>query len=639
IHRHTYKYVEKPAVHNYRWLKRFVELVREVGGEELNLQVQVGTTFDPGPEFALSKFKYEKHPEICLGGTMGHASFVVCYATLHADKERYAGFPNGIPEGTLLGTFLGRQSQHFLKAMNFDYLWLSNGFGFGLETWGMYGAVFNGKEFSPTKAQEVKDKSLLFFDSFRKECPDILLRTRGTNQTTGRDLASDGVPLREIYRNNYKLEPPPNSPWAALNGDFGLELVGWMSHIAEIPGKTYPFRFYIHDLWFVNSPWLDRYGREPHDIHLPLSVSRLDAEGNISLPTDFNLLTVDDTYGNMPEIVPNEVIPHLTENLLTSPDAPGLLTWIYPFDEYHDMALDASRIAEVFFGDWFIRTSVGNGFPLNTVTSTANALKIFSKNPSRFKGTILVAPAALGSEISKALVSFVENGGEVMLYGPTVFADPKVQDMLGLKQGAPVSGECEITLNSDGDFLSGKKSPNKIIHEELSSGGGLTEISSNAEVLATVRSKNEARVYAVSRKDPKWKGGAVTWVRGTNSFALPAFKGAHLPEMRDADQVFYSELLMRYAMRVFGCDLRLEKKLSSQRNPVLTVSRHRNAFYLAGFSPNTNVGQTLRFPDGAPLPLGLETEIVGGRSVFHFPKAWRRECRVFVDAKETQEVS
>ena len=31
----------------------------------------------------------------------------------------------------------------------------------------------------------------------------------------------------------------PNSPWAALNGDFGLELIGWMSHIAELPGDPF----------------------------------------------------------------------------------------------------------------------------------------------------------------------------------------------------------------------------------------------------------------------------------------------------------------------------------------------------------------------------------------------------------------
>ena len=37
-----------------------------------------------------------------------------------------------IPEGMSLGTFLGGQSQHFLTDLGFDYLWLSNGFGFSI---------------------------------------------------------------------------------------------------------------------------------------------------------------------------------------------------------------------------------------------------------------------------------------------------------------------------------------------------------------------------------------------------------------------------------------------------------------------------------------------------------------------------
>ena len=87
------------------------------------------------------------------------------------------------------------------------------------------------------------------------------------------------MPLRDIFRKVPNLQPPPNSPWAALNGDFGLELVGWLSHIAELPGDSYPFRFYIHDPWFINSPWLDRYGRYPHDLYLPFALTRVEQRG------------------------------------------------------------------------------------------------------------------------------------------------------------------------------------------------------------------------------------------------------------------------------------------------------------------------------------------------------------------------
>ena len=88
---------------------------------------------------------------------------------------------------------------------------------------------------------------------------------------------------KTIYDGDYGLLPPPNSPWAAITGDFGLELMGHMSRIAGLPkdGENirhpYLFRFYIHDIWWVNSPWYDRYNSQPHDIYLPLSVARLDS--------------------------------------------------------------------------------------------------------------------------------------------------------------------------------------------------------------------------------------------------------------------------------------------------------------------------------------------------------------------------
>lgn len=639
IHRHPYPYMENPPRLTYRWLKRFVETVREVGAEITAKPIYVGTTFDPGPEFAKSKFKYEKHNEICLADTIGKNSFVVCYATLKGDKEKYAGFPDGIPDGTLFGTFLGRQTKHFIKDVGFDYLWLSNGFGFGMETWGMYGAVFDGKKFYPEHANEVKEKSLNFWKSLRCELGDIPVETRGTNLTTGRDLACDGVPLREIYRGGFNMEPPPNSPWAALNGDFGLELVGWMSHIAEIPGKTFPFRFYTHDPWFLNSPWIDRYGREPHDIFLPLSVSRVDGEGETRTPTGIHFLTVDDSYGRMPASVPNEVIPHILDSCNTGPDAPGLLTWVYPFDEYHDMAYDGKRISEVFFGDWFMRTAVNNGFPLNTVISTGNFIRAVKQVPYIFKESILVSPVPSNGKVADALLHHVKNGGRVFFYGPTAYADTAILDALNLTNTSPLSGEMKIDVNAQEDMLSQRKCPSKIIHEELSSGGGIGGVlkdgsDQSTRVLATVSKGDETRVAALYRRLPVWKGGAIVWTRGTNSFMLPGEPDAHLPSMRDQNEFFYPELLMRLLLAEFGYDILFHKEDTSRANPMFAISRHKNAFYFAGYSPDTTVSQHFCFPQGAPIFTGTDTQLVNGRATYQMPRAWRRECRVFVDQKD-----
>ena len=82
-----------------------------------------------------------------------------------------------------------------------------------------------------------------------------------------------------------------------------------MSHVAELPDERFPFRFYIHDPWFMNSPWLDRYGREPWDLFQPLSIGRIDGKGRVSMANSVAMLSVDDTWGRMPDQVPREVIP------------------------------------------------------------------------------------------------------------------------------------------------------------------------------------------------------------------------------------------------------------------------------------------------------------------------------------------
>ena len=192
-----------------------------------------------------------------------------------------------------------------------------------------------------------------------------------------------------------------------------------MSRISELPDDRYLFRYYTHDPWWANSPWLDRYGREAHDIHLPMAVTRIDADGNVKLPTHLTFLTIDDSYGNMPEQVPSEVIPHILQGRRTSPDQPGLIVWVYPFDEYHDWAYkQPERIEEIYYGDWFIQQAINDGFPMNTVVSSGNFTKLMEEGKNTFDESILVSivPDA-GSEMEKQLMKFItdnwkRNGSE-----------------------------------------------------------------------------------------------------------------------------------------------------------------------------------------------------------------------------------
>ena len=145
LHGANYLYMPNPPEITYATLKRIVATLKEVGRRVLDKPIRVGATFDPGPEFAKSPFKYQRHREICMGNTMGYTLWVCCYATLNEDHEPYAGWPQGIPQGTPFGTFFGRQCQHFLTDLDFDFIWFSNGFGFGRDTWNATGAVFDGE--------------------------------------------------------------------------------------------------------------------------------------------------------------------------------------------------------------------------------------------------------------------------------------------------------------------------------------------------------------------------------------------------------------------------------------------------------------------------------------------------------------
>jgi hypothetical protein len=631
-------YRKNPPAMTYGDLAAIVRVLKEVGTAATGKPVQVGATFDPGGEFARSPFKYERHNEICLAGTMGKGSFVGCYATLNADSAAYAGFPQGIPQGTPLGTFLGRQCRHFLADLGFDYIWLSNGFGFGLETWKTTGPLFDGRTFDARQARELRDKTLEFWRLFRAECPRFPIETRGTNLTTGIGLASNAVPLREIYAGRFGMEPPPNSPWAALNGDFGLELAGHMSRIAELPeGKGYPFRYYLHDPWWLNSPWLDHYGREPHDIYLPLSIGRISAAGRVETPRSIALLTIDDSYGRMPEKCSNEVIPHLLAALEDRPDRPGPLVWVYPFDEYHDMAFsDKPRLEEPFFADWLMRAAINNGLPLNTVVSSAALLKSIEAGAALYRESALITTVPdAGSPRGAALVRLVQAGGRVLLYGPLERGGDELLRLLHVRLDRPIAGRLKIDLHVHLDRLSDRPYPGEIQHRESMCDGGCREVlaepeDKDVEVGATVSDGPSRRVAALTRRFPL-SGGCLAWVRGTNS---NSFTGGHLLTPDDPRQWFQGDLLLRFALQAFGYRISVCKQTPEQRNPVMTIARHENGFFFSGYTPNTNVELRLRLPSGAPLLAGQETRLAEGQACYRPPRAWHRECRVFVDQRE-----
>lgn len=408
-------YMENPPKMTYRILKNIVAAFKTEGKRMFPAsEIKVGTTFDIGGEFAVSDFKYNRHKEVCKGSGCQDVRFIDAGAVLKGDTYSYAAYPDGIPDKTPMGTFLGAQAREFMGDMGFEFIWLSNGFGFSFEPWRSDGVIYDGTNFHVEKLSPTKEKLLKFWKLFRKECSAFEVATRGTNYSVGVDYASDGVPLYDIYKENPDILPPPNSPWAAINDDIGIEVIGQLTRNSEIPGKDYMFRFYAHDIWWINSPWYDRYGCSPHDIYIPMALARIDENGKMQSPTLFNLLSVDNSRGEMPDICAYEIIPHLLKAEREIPDEPSPIVLVYPFREYTTASVK-EMLEEMYFGDLFLKDAVNRGFPITSVVSADNFIK---HSPELYDKSILLVPALTGNEeADKKIKEYAENKGKIITYG------------------------------------------------------------------------------------------------------------------------------------------------------------------------------------------------------------------------------
>lgn len=628
VHLRPYLYRPEPARFTFRWLRELVIAIRRIGAEVTSKPILVGETFDIGPEFAVSRFKYDWHREICGGGQLFGGKFIRCDRPLHGDARPYAGFPNGIPAQTSVGMFLGRQARHFFNDLGFDFLWLSNGFGFALEPWALTGAVFDGATFDASSSGQISRNILRFWQDMRAELPEVPIRTRGTNLATGIDLASDASPIREILRDIPGVEAPVNSPWAALDGDLGLELAGWMSHIARLPGTGYRFRFYIHDPWWLNSPWLDRYQRLPFDIYLPLSVSRLHSDGTVEPPCDLAFLTVDDSHGCLPQNVPIEVTSHLLHAREFLPDAPGPIVWVYPFDAYHDLVNGSVKDpARPFFGDWFMRGLITHTVPVNTVLDASDLPALLAGNPSAIAQSILLAPVLPDTcGLNQHLSAFVAAGGKAVLYGPLDGAE-SIQQLLGVG----------LSEDAEGDFsveTEGETGHSILRHHALLSAGTWRETGGDT-VLARGFQDETSRTACAWMKHPG--GGQLGWIRGSLSTSEydPVQRnkvlGPRLQELPE-DQFHPSETLVRLVLARMGLDIAVCKE-PGDRDPILTIHRHENAFIFSGYQPSTTSTLALRTSRGAPVFEGAEVTVENSRALLTGQMAWHHSCRIFVEQR------
>lgn len=641
-HAQRYLYTEKPMTFTYADLKRIIYLLKKTGNALTNKRIRIGATFDPGPEFSESDFKYKRHPEICTAGTMGEKSFVVSYENLHKDQYPYCAYPEGIPEGLSFATFLGAQTQCFLDDMNMDYIWLSNGFGFGAENWATTGPLFDGKTFSQdkNKIEDIKNKTLKFWKDFRLKCPNYEVQTRGTNLSIGIDFATDGVATKEIYNGNFNLLPPPNSPWAALDKNFGLEIIGYLSRIAQLPkDKGYMFRYYLHDPWWMNSPWFDRYEGQPHDIYLPLALSRINEKGGIDQPDYFNVLTVDTSLGELPEIAVSTVMPHLLQGFDHFPDRISPFLWVYPFDEYqsvdHD---DLECLKKSFFEDWFMIGAVNQGFPISSVVSTKECVSLLQKNNNFASEAILITPVPKkDTEWEKVLLNEIQKGRNIILYGSLTFASEQLKRVFHISCTTPIDKDIMVK-NHILDHYKNEIYSSRMYHDsELSNGGIdtiLNEEHEDVQVITSATKGKEERVLSVYRK---CNNGKVVWIRGTNNHYVK--DGNQLLQADLLTDAFSTSAQLRHILSLFNYDIHFHyTNTKNIHAPIILVHRHSNAFYFSGYLQDVTVECRLHFPLGVPVLIGHEVNIQNGIGIYHFPRAFHKECRVFVE-QETGTIS
>ncbi|MFQ6130439.1 MAG: hypothetical protein ACE5R4_00235 [Armatimonadota bacterium] len=629
-------YMDEPPSMTYETLRTITTGFKEVGQREFGLDVTIGATVDPGPEFVESYFKYERHREIFRAGpdsgrprTVG---FICAYASLDRDERPYAGFPEGIPQGTSFGTFLGRQCRSFLAALGFDYLWLSNGMGFSHYAWYLVGENFDGQDFGCVDYAQERERVLSFWRDLAAEVSDIPLELRGTNFPMGVDLAADCVSFEDIYRLAPIVNPPVNPPWGSR--DLGMEVMAHLSRIAHLPPRgTYAVRHYLNDPWFYANPWWDYYNREPFDIYCPWVCARINRRGEAEPARFMELLTIDTERGELNENTALETIPHMRRAVAMAPDAPGPLTLVYPFREYHELAREhPEQIGQAYFADLFLRCAVQNGLPLNTVVSTDNLTAVLESRASALADTVLLAPVprqgwACGGQIR----DWVRSGGTAMLFGPLAAAGDEVRELLGVSLADPIEGELIVQTSLRTDEWEDGQPPSRVVHRSALSGGPIVESAQGEEVVATARQAGEQRALALIRREPSWDGGAIAWLRG--SLPLHFRPGSTNPIWADNVSKLDTSVWLRYLLAELGWAFVQRRHDPAARCLYTFVSRKDNAYVFTGHKPDATARLLVRFPQGAPLITERETRLRNGLAEYALDRSYQHECRVFVEQR------
>lgn len=88
---------------------------------------------------------------------------------------------------------------------------------------------------------------------------------------------------------------------------------------------------------------------------------------------------------------------------------------------------------------------------------------------------------------------------------------------------------------------------------------------------------------------------------------------------------------IREILSQLGYHISFTKKEQGTKPPTMCISRHDNALLFSVYNCNTTTDAHFKFPFGAPILCGCETEMVDGKSTYRFTRGEHRECRVFAE--------
>jgi hypothetical protein len=392
--------------------------------------------------------------------------------------------------------------------------------------------------------------------------------------------------------------------------------------MAELPhGSDILFRYYIHDPWWHNSPWIDRYEGQPHDIFMPLAVSRINDKGEVENANYLHFLTIDNSFGDMPDRCPLEITPYLSKCFSIKPNKISPFVWVYPFDEY----TNSTALEKVFFEDWFFISMLNHGIPVNTVISSSNYIELAKNNPNKLNGRILVAPVpTANSALEKSLIEYVDCGGTVMLYGSLEKANESLIEKLGLKTVDSLSG---LFITKENSIPIGNLTD-----------GGLNvcadKTSKSLKWFFSVEQDGEERAVASFAENR----GRFLWCRGDDCSRKKGQADDACKVDTTGRTTYPVAEIARQLLSNIGYSFEYKKPSTKTKNPVITQHIHDESFWYSGFCPDTRVEIGLSTPHGAPLFIGHEPILENNMAWYNMPRAWQKECRVFVEQEDSTEV-